>query len=135
MEHIEELYDKENKPSDLEIEEEEEVEGDELGPELLDSEIETALKELKNGKAPGPDDIPAEFLKSLVGEAKEELKLICHIIYRYGDWPEDHTKISMIAFPKKPKTIKSSEHRTIGLISHASKIVLRILSKRLKYKR
>ena len=134
MEHIEDLYDKENKPPDIEIEEEADVDDDEIGPELLDREIEATLKELKNGKAPGPDDIPSEFLKSLVGEAKAELKLICHLIYKNGDWPEDHTKISMIAFPKKPKTIKCSEHRTISLISHASKIVLRILAKRLKTK-
>ena len=134
MEHIEDLYDKKNKPSDIEIEEEEEIDDDDIGPDLLDREINSAIKELKNNKAPGPDDIPAEFLKSLIGEAKEELKLLCHTVYKNGDWPEDHTKISMITFPKKPKTLKCSEHRTISLISHASKIMLRILAGRLKAK-
>ena len=46
------------------------VEVDSLGPELLASEIEAAIEEMKNGKAVGIDEIPVEFLKALGGEAE-----------------------------------------------------------------
>lgn len=56
------------------------------------------------------------------------------MLYKTGDCPEGHTKISIIAFPKKPNTITCPELRTISLISHASIIKLRILARRLKWK-
>lgn len=63
IEYIEELYDKEDKPDNIEIEREDEVDDDAIGPDLLDSEIEMSIRELKNGKTPGPDEIPAEFFE------------------------------------------------------------------------
>lgn len=74
------------------------------------------------------------FLKNLAEAAKEEIKLICHDIYKTGEWPSDYTKISMITIPKKPRTTKCSEHRTISLVCHASKIMLRIEARRLRSK-
>ncbi|XP_068223535.1 uncharacterized protein [Palaemon carinicauda] len=108
MKHVDDLCDKETKLFDIEIEVEEEVDDGDIGPDLLGREITAAIKELKDSKASGTNDIPADFLKSLVGDAKEELKLLCHMTYTNEDWPEDHRKISMIAFFKKPNTIKCS---------------------------
>ena len=59
------------------------------GPTILFSEFETALKELKDKKAEGPDGIPGELLKSLGSKGKRELFAICNEIYETGEWPND----------------------------------------------
>jgi len=89
-EYVEELYDKENKPSEEEIPLEESVEEDMQGPLILFSEFETALAELKTKKAEGPDGIPGELLKSLGSTGKQELFAICNQIYETGAWPNDY---------------------------------------------
>ena len=53
---------------------------------------------------------------------------------RRGKWPDDFTKTVMIPLPKKNNAIKCEDYRTISLISHASKIMLKILTKRLEAK-
>lgn len=130
MKHAEDLYDKENKPSDIEIEEEEV--DDDIGPDLINKEIKSAIKDLKNAMIPGPDNIITEFSKSYVGDIKEKLKVLCKMIYRDGDWQEDDTKISII--PLRNQKVKCSENRIISLISYASKTLLRISVRRLKTK-
>lgn len=55
-------------------------------------------------------------------------------MYETGSWPEDFTKAIMIPLPKKQNAVECSDHRTISLISHASKILLRILTKRIEGK-
>ena len=132
IEYVEELYNKESKPN-IELEERE-VEDDYLGPQLLESEIERAIKELKNGKSPGQDEMPAEFLKNLDGKGREELKFLTENLYVDGKWPSDFAEITMITIPKKARPTKCSEYRTISLISHASKIVLKVLMRRLTSK-
>ena len=54
--------------------------------------------------------------------------------YEKGKWPDDFTRIAMIPLPKKNNATKCSDFRTISLICHASKIVLRILTKRIEAK-
>ena len=130
IEYVEELYDKQNKP-DVELEEETDIEDDFLGPCLLDSEIERAMKDLKNGKSPGQDEIPAEFLKNLDGEARIEIKEIIKELYIEGEWPSDFINVIMVTLRKKNKPTKCSQYRTISLVSHASKIILRVLTRRL----
>jgi hypothetical protein len=135
-EYIEELYDKENKPT------EEEMIGtfanpggeDDLGPTLLREEIEKAIEELKDGKSEGVDEIPAEMIKCLGEKAKEELVKLCQEIYTTGEWPSDFVEMIMIPLQKKPNATECSDHRTISLIVHASKILLKILTKRLEGK-
>ena len=75
-EYVEELYDKENKPSEEEIPLEEFIEEDMQGPTILFSEFETAE---------GPDGIPGELLKSLGSKGKQELFAICNQIYETGE--------------------------------------------------
>ena len=70
-EYIEELCNKEGKPKEVEIEEESEVERDQRGPNILESEILRAIHDLKSKKAEGADGIPAELLKTLSEEGEK----------------------------------------------------------------
>ena len=134
--YIEVLYDSEGKPlrENFAIEKECEVDDDCKGPELLDTEVTTAIRDLKNGKAVGVDGIPAEFWKNLGKEATSELVGLCKRIYEEGVWPEDFTKSVLIPLPKKMNATACGEFRTISLITHASKILLKVLNKRLEGK-
>ncbi len=133
-EYIEELYAKREKPEDIKIEDEDTVTCDSAGPDILDEEIEKAIKELKNNKATGDDDIPAEFLKQLQPKAMREFKEICKKIYIEGKWPEDYMTSVMIPIEKKPNATDCSDFRTISLISHASKVILKVLTRRIESK-
>ena len=77
--YIEDLYSKSNKPKleDLDLENECEVDGDQRGPDLLSEEIYAGIMEMKDGKAVGVDDVPAEFLKMLDGRTMEKLIDLC----------------------------------------------------------
>ena len=135
-EYIEVLYDGEGKPlkENLKMEKESEVDEDSKGPDLLASEIKAAIKDLKNGKAVGIDGIPAEFWKNLDEEATLELVNICKRIYEEGVWPKDFAKTVLIPLPKKLNASDCGDYRTISLITHASKILLKVLNKRLEGK-
>ena len=134
--YIESLYDKDGKPKieDLQVEDEGRVEEDEKGPSLLKSEILSAISEMKEGKAAGVDEIPAEMLKCLGEKALQEVCDICQNMYEEGKWPDDFTRATIIPLPKKNNAVKCSDFRTISLICHASKIMLRVLTKRIESK-
>ena len=135
-EYIEELYCADEKPKlvDLRIEPEGAVDEDSKGPDLLGDEIRLAIKEMKKGKAVGVDGIPAEFLKILGEDVYLHLEKICKNMYNTGTWPQDFTKVVMIPLQKKQNAVECADHRTISLISHASKIMLRILTNRIEAK-
>src|SRR6218665_3756491 len=94
QEYTETLYDKDGKPKleDMEVEEENEVRLEAQGPALLESEIRMAIKEIKNKKSTGIDNISAEMIKSLGEKATEELVLLCKHMYNKGEWPDDFSK-------------------------------------------
>jgi hypothetical protein len=96
--------------------------------------VEKAIKEMRNKKATGDDDIPGDVLK-LYGEGGLKLmtKLI-NIIYETGEWPKDFTEVTMIALKKRPQATKCSDRRTISLIAHTAKIVVKILRRRIEKK-
>jgi len=131
-EYIEELYNKEERPENIDMEEEAEVEEDQLGPDILESEILQAIQDLKIGKAEGEDGIPAELLKALQGEGEEHLIKLCKAMYNTGTWPEDFLHSTIVPLQKKPNAQRCEDHRTISLISHASKILLRVINNRLR---
>jgi len=135
-EYVEELYSGNDKPTfeELGLELERDVEEDDKGPELIRVEIREAIREMKKRKAEGVDCIPAEFLKILGEEAYKQLEEICKKMYDTGTWPEDFTKVIMVPLQKNKNATDCADHRTISLISHASKIMLRILTKRLEAK-
>ena len=59
---------------------------------------------------------------------------MCKDIYKRGIWPADFTKSIMILLKKKMNAVACENHRTISVISHASKIILKILTKRIEAK-
>jgi hypothetical protein len=134
--YIEYLYDREGKPSPQEIPVEQEslVQDDDKGPELLEREILCALDEIKNGKSPGIDEIPVELLKCMGVEGKRRLVDVCKEIYSSGVWPQDFVQLVLVPIEKRPCATQCEDFRTISLISHASKILLKILTKRLENK-
>ena len=75
-----------------------------------------------------PDSIPAELLKALGFAGKRELFEICHETYISGEWPEDFLQFIIIPIKKKSGAQDCVDFRTISLVSHASKIVLKILT-------
>jgi len=90
------------------------------------------LKKLKNKKAEGIDEIPAEFLKQLGEKAMKELYDICCKIYDEGQWPKDFVEVIIVPIEKKVGAEECSDYRTVSLISHASKILIRIIREQSK---
>ena len=105
----------------------------ELEPEVLMSEVEKAVDRLKPSKAAGPDGIPSEALKAGGEVVVQSLKQVIDRIWRTGEWPEDWTISELITLPKVAGTNECEKYRTISLISHASKVLLKIIRQRIGY--
>ena len=122
-EYIEELFDHERgiKPTRKD---------EDYGEDILKSEVEFALRKMKRGKAPGPDQVNVEMLDSAGELGLEKLNELINKVYNTGNIPGDLSKSMFIAIPNKPKANECELHRTISLMSHTTKILLRILMKR-----
>ena len=99
---------------------------------VLKSEVEEAIKALKKGKSPGVDNIPAELVQAGGEDMVTILTRICNKIWKTGVWPKSWTQSLVITLPKKGNLKQCNNYRTISLISHPSKILLRIILNRLK---
>jgi len=97
-------------------------------PDILEEKVAWALKQLPNNKAPGVDNIQSELLKPLPVPL---LTTLCQQIWRTNSWPKDWTRSIFVPLPKKGDAQDCSNYRTIALISHASKILLKIIQKRM----
>ena len=80
------------------------------------------------------DEIPSEMIKVLGYVGEKALIELCCQIYLRGEWPDDWLKAVLVPIEKKRNTFECEEHRTISLISHASKVILRVLANRLEVK-
>ena len=99
---------------------------------ILREEVQDAVKSLKKGKSTGVDNIPSELVQA-GGEAMiDMLIIICNKIWQTREWPTPWTQSLIIALPKKGNLQLCQNYRTISLISHPSKVMLRILLNRLK---
>ena len=132
--YVEQLYAANEKADTSPLEEEHEVPIDALGPLFIYSKIEKAMSTLKKGKSAGVDEVPGELITILDVNSKNELLKLSNMIYKNGHWPDNFTRSNMIPLEKKTNTNKCEEHRTISLISHASKIPLKALCNRLTAK-
>ncbi|KAF7237662.1 Craniofacial development protein 2 [Varanus komodoensis] len=103
-----------------------------LEPDILECEVKWALGSLSSNKASGGDSIPAELFKILKDDAVKVLHSICQQIWKTQQWPEDWQRSVYIPIPKKGNAKECSNYRTIALISHASKVMLKILQARLQ---
>ena len=98
-----------------------------LGPDILECEVKWALESIITNKALGGDGIPAELFQILKDDAVKVLHSIFQHIWKTQQWPQDWKKSVFIPIPKKGNAKEFSNYRTIALISHASKVMLKIL--------
>ena len=93
---------------------------------IMREEIKVAINKLKNNKSPGTDSISEEMIKNGGESVVDAYHILCNRILETGQWPDQWTESILIPIPKKKASKKCSEHRTISLISHPSKILLSI---------
>ena len=83
-------------------------------------------------KASGSDGISVELFQILKDDAVKVLHSICKQIWKTQQWPQDWKRSAFIQNPKKGNAKERSNYHTIALISHASKVMLKILQARLQ---
>ena len=103
-----------------------------LEPDILECEVKRALGSITLNKASGGDRIPVELFQILKDDAVKVLHSICQQIWKTQQWPQDWKSSVFIPTPKKGNAKECSNYRTIALISHASKVMLKILQARLQ---
>ena len=87
---------------------------------------------ITTNKASGCDGIPVELFQILKDDAVKVLDSICQQIWKTEQWPQDWKRSVFIPIPKKGNARECSNYCTIALISHASKVILKILQARLQ---
>ena len=103
-----------------------------LEPDILECEVKWALGSITTNKARGGDEIPVELFQILKDDAVKVLRSTCQQIWKTQQWPQDLKKSVFIPIPKKGNAKESSNYCTIALISHSSKVMLKILQARLQ---
>ena len=103
-----------------------------LEPDILECEVKWALESITRNKASGGDGIPAELFQILKDDAVKVLHSICQQIWKTQQWPQYWKRPVFILIPKKSSDKEGSNYCTIALISHASKVMLKILHTRLQ---
>ena len=103
-----------------------------LEPDILECEVKWALGCITMNKASGGDEIPIELFQIVKDDAVKVLHSICQYIWKTQQWPQDWERSVFIPIPKKGNAKECSNYRTIPLISHASKVMLKILQARLQ---
>ena len=103
-----------------------------LEPDILECEVKWALGSIKENIASRGDGIPVELFQTLKDYAVKVLHSICQQIWKTRQWPQDWKRSVFIPIPKKGNAIECSNCHTIALISHACKIMLKILQARLQ---
>ena len=103
-----------------------------LEPDILEYEVKWALGSITMNKASGGDGIPVELFQILEDDAMKELHSICQQIWKTQQWPQDWKRSVFILISKKGNAKECSNYHTISLISHVSKVMLKILQARLQ---
>ena len=102
-----------------------------LEPDILECEVKWALGSITTKKASGGVGIPVELFQILKDVAVKLLHSTCQQIWKTQQWPQDWKRSAFIPLPKKSNAKECSNYDTIALISHASKVMLKILQARL----
>ena len=100
-----------------------------LEPDILECEVKWALGSITMNKASGGDRIPVELFQILKDDAVKVLH--CQLIWKTQQWPQDWKRSVFTPIPKKGNAKECSDYLTVALISHASKVMLKILQARL----
>ena len=98
-----------------------------LEPDILECEVKWALGSINVNKDSGGDGIPIELFQILKDDAVKVLHSICQQIWKTQQWSQDWKRSVFIPIPKKGNAKECSNYCTIALISHASKVMLKIL--------
>ena len=102
-----------------------------LEPDILECGVKWASRSITMNKPSGGDGIPVELFPILKDDAVKVLHSICQQIWKTQQWPQDWKRSVFIPVPKKANAKECSSYHTIALISHASKVMLKILQARL----
>ena len=102
-----------------------------LEPDILECEVKWTLGSITMNKASRGDGIPVELLQILKDDAVKVLHSIGQQIWKTQQWPQDCKRSVFILIPNKCN-VKCSDYHTILLISHTSKVMLKILQARLQ---
>ena len=103
-----------------------------LEPDILECQVKWALGSITMNKASGGDGIPFELFQILKDDAVKVLHSICQQIWETQQWLQDWERSVFIPIPKKGNAKECSNYHTIALISHNSKVMLKILQARLQ---
>ena len=103
-----------------------------LEPDILECKVKWTLGSITMNKASGGDGIPVELFQIRKDDAVKRLHSICQQIWKTQQWPQDWKRSVFIPIPKKDNAKECSNYHTIALISHASKVTLKILQARLQ---
>ena len=103
-----------------------------LEPGILECKVKRALGRITMKKASGGDGIPVDLVQILKDDAMKMMHSICQKIWETQQWSQDQKRSVCIPTPKKGNAKECSSYCTIALISHASKVMLKILQARLQ---
>ena len=103
-----------------------------LEPDILECEVKWALESITMNKGSGCDGIPVKLFQILKDDAVKVLHSTCQQIWKTQQWPQDWKRSIFIPVPKKGNPKEGSNYCIITLISHASKVMLKILQARLQ---
>ena len=103
-----------------------------LEPDILGCEVKWALGSITMNKASGSDGISLELFQILKDDAVKVLHSVCQQIWKIQQWSKDWKRSVFIPIPKKGNAKECSNYHTIELISHTSKVMLKILQARLQ---
>ena len=103
-----------------------------LEPDILECEVRWVLGSIPLNKASRGDGIPVELFQILKDDAVKGLYSVCQQIWKTQQWPQDWKRSVFIPIPKKGNAKECSNYCTITLISHTSKVMLKILQARLQ---
>ena len=98
-----------------------------LEADILECKVKWALGSITTNKASGGDGIPVELFQILKHDAVKVLHSLCQQIRKAQQWPQDWKRSVFIPIPKKGNAKECSNYCTIALISHTSKVMLKIL--------
>ena len=103
-----------------------------LEPDILEYKVKWALGSITMNKVSRGDGIPAEFFQILKDDTVKALQSIWQQIWKTQQWPQDWKRSVFIPIPKKGNAKECSNDHTIALISHTSKVMLKVLQARLQ---
>ena len=103
-----------------------------LEPDILECKVKRTLGTITTNKASVGNGIAVELFQILKDNAMKVLHSICQQIWKIQQWPQDWKRSVFIPIPKKGNAKECSDYCAVALISHASKVMLKVLQARLQ---